>query len=297
MEKIFQTEHFMTWVLTHVPNLIRALLIPFAALVVIWILKGLIRRVERLADDDDPNTLSEREKRARTLGQILRHVVTVTVWGLALIEIFSELGVDIKPLLAGAGIIGLAIGFGAQALVKDLITGFFLLMENQIRVNDVVTLANVTGLVERINLRTTALRDVEGKVHIIPNGTIGVVTNHTREWSRAVLDVPVAYKEDTDKVQEVLQTVGDEFAQEEAWAGKLLGPFEYPGVERWGESEVVMRMMVQTKPLEQWGVQRELRRRVKQAFDARGIQIPFPQRTVHLSLERPGELELLSKHR
>lgn len=275
------------WALAHVTNGIRIVFILILCWLVVRLARGIIRRVERIADDNDPTTVSEQEKRARTLGKILRQTVTVGLWALALVLVLAELGLDIKPLLAGAGIVGLAIGFGAQTLVKDLISGFFLLLENQVRVGDVVTIGELTGLVEAITLRTSVLRDVNGIVHTIPNGSVAVVSNHTREWSRALLDIGVSYQADLEAVLQVMKEVGQGLEQDPVFGPKLLEPFEYPGVERFGESEVVLRMMVKTRPLEQWAIQRELRLRIKTTFDRRGIQIPFPQRTLHVEgLER-----------
>ncbi len=264
------------WAGTHVPSLIRVVMIPVGAYVLTRIVSALSHRLERLAEDDDPTTVSEREKRARTLGRIVRQTTAFLVWSVAIMLVLSELGVNLGPILAGAGIVGLAVGFGAQTLVKDLIAGFFLLLEDQVRVQDFISVGDVSGLVESMTLRTTVLRDVEGRVHIIPNGAISVVTNHTRGWSRAVLDVGVSYKEDTDRCYEVLREVGADLERDPVFGPKLTERFEYPGVERLGEASVILRMMVRTKPLEQWTVLRELRRRVKHAFEQRGIEIPFP---------------------
>ncbi len=278
--KLDLVTRLQAWGLAHVPNLVRALLIPIVAYFLVRAGVSLIRRMERFADDGDDTLLSEREKRAKTLVRILTQTVRVSVWTLALVLVLAELGVDIKPILAGAGIVGLAVGFGAQTLVKDLITGFFLLLENQIRVNDVVSAGGVSGLVEEINLRTTVLRDVSGNVHIIPNGSITTVTNMTREWARAVLDIGVAYESDVDECMAVLRRVAAAMADDPAWKPLLVGPFEFPGIERFEESAVVLRIMVQTRPIEQWNVMRELRRRVKTAFQEAGISIPYPHRTV-----------------
>jgi small conductance mechanosensitive channel len=259
-----------------------------------WILTRvaarIIRRLEEFADDGDPSVTSEREKRAQTLGRILRQTSYVVIWGIAAMAVLGELGVDLKPILAGAGIAGLAIGFGAQTLVKDLITGFFILLENQFRVGDVVQTAGVAGLVESINLRTTVLRDIEGRVHVIPNGSIEVVTNFTREWSRALLDMGVAYKEDTDRCYEVMRRVGSEMENDPTWGPKLVESFEYPGVESFGDSAVVLRMMAKTVPQERWNVLRELRRRIKREFDSEGIEIPFPHLTLYMG-EGGGQAE------
>ena len=270
------------WAAAHVPNAFRIVLIPVAAYVTIKLLNKLVRRLEKLADDGDPVTQSEIEKRAATLGRILRQAIGVFVWGTAAMLVLSELGISIGPILAGAGIAGIAVGLGAQTLVKDVIGGFFILLENQFRVHDVIGVAGVSGKVEAINLRTTLLRDVEGRVHVIPNGAISVVTNYTREWSVAVLDVGVPYGEDMDRVLSVLRRVGDGLEQDPVVGKRLLQKFEYPGIETFGESAVIVRMLVRTLPQERWDVARELRARVKKAFDESGIEIPFRHVTVQL---------------
>ncbi len=224
---------------------------------------------------------SEAEKRAKTLGNILHTTLTITIYVLAGIMMLSELGIAIGPLLAGVGIASIAIGFGAQSLVKDVINGFFLLLEDQIRVGDVVTIAGMGGLVESVNLRTTRLRDVEGRVHIIPNGLIEVATNFTKDWSRALLEIGVAYKEDVDRVIEVLQKVGEEMRADPDYAAVILEPMTVLGVDSFGESSVNIRLFFKTVPLKQWEIAREYRRRVKKAFDAAGIEIPFPHRTIY----------------
>ncbi|MGB2696402.1 MAG: mechanosensitive ion channel family protein, partial [Candidatus Zixiibacteriota bacterium] len=193
-----------------------------------------------------------------------------------------ELGLDIGPILAGAGILGLAVGFGAQTLVKDVISGFFILMEDQYRVGDVVEVAGIGGLVEQMSLRVTILRDLEGKVHYIPNGSISTATNMTKEWSRAVLDIGVAYKEDPDVVMNVLREVGDEMKKDPAYSSVILEPLQILGVSDFADSAVVIKVMFKTLPLKQWDVGREFRRRVKKTFDAKGIEIPFPHVTLYM---------------
>ncbi len=277
------------WLRANLPNASRIVLILIGALILIRIGVHLIHRLEGLAEDDDATTTSEAEKRARTLGRIARQVVSVGVWCVAIMLIMGELGLNLGPVLAGAGIAGLAVGFGAQTLVKDIISGFFILFENQFRVNDVIETAGVSGLVEAINLRTTVLRDVQGRVHVIPNGSISVVSNLTREWSRALLDVGVAYKEDTDRCYEVLRGVGAAMETDPDYGPRLAGRFEYPGVESLGDSAVQLRVMVKTRPQEQWNVMRELRRRIKKAFDAEGIEIPSPHMTMYIGDEQRNQ--------
>jgi small conductance mechanosensitive channel len=275
-------EHLRVWAVTHTPNALRVLLILVLAWLVSRLLKTLIRRIERMADDGDPDVTSELEKRAKTISRILRQASGVLVWSVTIMLVLGEVGMDLKPILAGAGILGLAVGFGAQALVKDVITGFFILLENQLRVGDTVTAAGCTGVVETVNLRTTVLRDADGRTHIIPNSAITVVTNATRDWSRALLDVGVAYKEDTDRCLAVLKDVGTALENDPVFSRKLMGPFEYLGVQELGNSSVVLRIMVKTQPQDGPIVLRELRRRVKKAFDDAGIEIPFP----HMKLVR-----------
>lgn len=275
-------EKAQAWGISHIPNLVRIAGLLIAAWILSRVALKLIRRLENFADDGDPTIVSEREKRAQTLGRILRQTSFLLIWGVALMAVLGELGVDLKPILAGAGIVGLAVGFGAQTLVKDIISGFFILLENQFRVGDVIETAGVGGLVESINLRTTVLRDIQGRVHVIPNGSINVVSNFTVEWSRAVLDVGVAYKEDTDRCFEIMKRVGADMEADPTWGPKIVGAFEYPGVENLADSAVVLRMMTKTIPQERWNVLRELRRRVKLAFDAEGIEIPFPHLTLYM---------------
>jgi small-conductance mechanosensitive channel len=281
-------DRLATWAIGHVANAARIVLIPLVALVTIKILYNLIGRLEKLADDGDPTTQTELEKRAATLARILRQAVAVFVWGTAAMLVLSELGVSLGPILAGAGIAGIAVGLGAQTLVKDMISGFFILLENQFRVHDVVSIAGVSGTVEAINLRTTVLRDVEGRVHVIPNGAISVVTNFTREWSVALLDVGVPYGEDTDRALSVLRRAGEGLERDPAIARKLLGRFEYPGIEKFSDSAVMVRMLVRTLPQERWSVEREMRARVKREFDESGISIPFPQVSVRIEGEAGG---------
>ena len=208
-------------------------------------------------------------------------LVTGIVLVLAAMELMHEVGINLGPLLAAAGIGGLAIGFGAQTLIKDLISGFFLLLENQVRVGDVVTIGGSGGLVESMGFRTLTLRDLSGNVHIIPNGSVERVVNMTREYSRYVLDVGVAYREDPDEVMAVIQRVGDELRRDPDYGPDMLAPVEILGVDRFADSAVVIRARITTQPIKQWRVGREFNRRLKKAFDAAGIEIPFPHVTVY----------------
>ncbi len=270
------------WLQTHALIAVKIVVILVVGWLLTRVLRSVIKRIQRTADDHDPRTRSEAEKRAQTIGRVLRQASSALVWSVTIMLVLGEFGIDLKPILTGAGILGLAVGFGAQTMVKDIITGFFILFENQIRVEDTITAAGCTGVVEAVTLRTTVLRDFDGTTHIIPNSAITVVSNATRDWSRAMLDVGVAYKEDTDRCETVLREVGGALEKDPVFARMLKGPFEYPGVVKLGESAVVLRALVKTQPQDGPTVLRELRRRVKKAFDQAGIEIPFPHvKVVH----------------
>jgi small conductance mechanosensitive channel len=251
-----------------------------------WALKLLLRRIERTIEPAEGGLLSVQEQRAKTLLSLVRSIGIVVIIVLMIFMVLGALGINLGPLLAGAGVIGLAVSFGAQSLVKDVISGLFILFENQYGVGDVIRLdATVSGAVERMTLRVVVLRDVHGVVHIVPNGEIKRVSNLTRTWARAVLDVGVAYKEDADRVMEVLREVGRELQEDPEWKHYLVEGVSVPGIESFGESSVNIRVMAKTVPLKQWDVARELRRRIKRRFDEEGIEIPFPQRTYHIQDE------------
>jgi small conductance mechanosensitive channel len=241
------------------------------------------RRIERLADDGDDSVVTLREKRGRTLSTLLKNAGRVVVAVMAVL-LSLNLFIDITALIAGAGILGLAISFGAQSLVKDVLAGFFMLLEDQFAVGDVVEMAGKSGVVERVTLRVVVLRGIDGSVHVVPNGEITTVTNKTRGWSRAVLDIGVGYGEDVDRVLAVVRDEGARFAEDAAWRHQLDGetPVEVWGVESLADNAVVVRLVARTQPGSHWNVAREIRRRIKIRFDAEGIEIPFPQRTLHL---------------
>lgn len=262
-----------------------------------WLLtKALMIAVSRFEKRFEAGASSEKEKRIKTLGGIISTAFRAAVYTVAAIMIIAECGIAIGPLLAGAGIAGLAIGFGAQSLVKDVISGFFMILEDQIRVGDVVTIAGVAGIVESVNLRTTRLRDLEGRVHIVPNGLVDVATNFTREWSRALVEIGVAYKEDVDRVIEVLKEVGEELRNDPGFKDLILEPMTVLGLDSFGDSSVNIRVFFKTLPIRQWDVAREFRKRVKSAFDKRGITIPFPHRTVYMEPATPSVAKTDSGH-
>ena len=192
----------------------------------------------------------------------------------------------IGPILAGFGILGLAVSFGAQSLVKDIISGFFMLLENQFGVGDVIEAAGKSGSVERMTLRVVVLRDLQGRLHIIPNGEIKSITNMTAGWARAVVDVGIGYGADLDRALVVVTDEAKKFDDDPEWKGRLDGPIEVPGVEQLGESGVVIRILIRTIAGSQWAAAREFRRRLKLRLDREGIEIPFPQRRVHVTVDR-----------
>ena len=253
-----------------------------------WAVNRLIRvaarRILKRVDDGDDSTLTLREKRGQTVAQLLRSVGRVVVVVVAILLTLNVF-VEITPLLAGAGILGLAISFGAQSLVKDVLSGFFILLENQFAVGDVIEAGGKSGVVERMTMRVVQLRDVEGILHFIPNGTITVVSNKTRGWSRSVIDVGVAYDTDVDKAIQIIKAEGAAFAQEASWVHRLDGPVEVLGVERLDDNGVVLRTLIRTVPGSQWEAGREFRRRIKNRLEKEGIEIPFPQRVMHVRLE------------
>jgi moderate conductance mechanosensitive channel len=266
------------------PRVAAALLQILVALLVVWVsyhlLGVFVRRMERSVDHADGSPLAGREQRVKTLAGLVRTVGITFVLLIAFFMVLDGFGVNIGPLLAGAGVIGLAFSFGAQSLVKDVISGLFILFENQLGVGDVVRIGEAGGMVEKMTLRVIVLRDLQGAVHIIPNGSINTVTNLTRTWSRAVLEIGVAYDSDVDRVMEVMREIGREFQDDPEWGPLLVDEITVPGIESFGDSAVVIRMVAKTLPLKQWDAARELRRRIKKRFDAEGIVIPFPQRTL-----------------
>ncbi len=233
------------------------------------------------------------KKRVTTLVGLLRTIALVGLWAVVVIITLEQTGLNITPILAGAGIIGLAVGFGAQNLVRDLISGFFMVMEDQVRVGDVAIVNGTGGLVEAISFRTIVLRDLSGVVHIFPNGTINTLSNMTKVWSGYVMDVGVAYKEDTDHVVEVMRRVGDELRQDPDLGPKILEPIEVFGVDDFADSAVVIKARLKTHPIQQWSVGREYRRRLKKAFDAEGIEIPFPHLSMYVGeATKPFQVQL-----
>ena len=268
-------------------TLLRVTLILIAA----WLLVAILQRGIRTLRIRIASRMDDREstKRAETLGRVFRYLVGVVVSLIAGMLVLSEVGVSVAPILGAAGVVGLAVGFGAQSLVKDFFTGFFILLENQIRQGDVVKLGEHAGLVEEITLRYVQLRDYDGNVHYVPNGHISTVINMTRGFSNAVMDIGVAYRENVDEVMTVMRQVAVDLQKDPAFELKILAELEIAGVESLADSAVVIRCRFRTLPLEQWGVKREYLRRVKAAFDEHGIEIPYPHMTVYAGQDRQGK--------
>lgn len=249
---------------------LRILVIIFIAWLVLSSAGRLIRIFRRYMERQD--TDPEQIKRVETLAQVFRYTASVLVFIIAGMLVLSELGISIAPVLATAGVAGIAIGFGAQSLVKDYFNGFCILVENQIRQGDVVRIANLSGQVEEMTLRYVQLRDYEGNVHYVPNSAITTVTNRSRGFAYAVMDVPVAYKADVDAVTAVMREVGAELRADKDWSARLLGDVEIAGIEKLADTGNVIRCRMRTLPMEQWNVRREFLRRVKPLFEQRGIE-------------------------
>jgi small-conductance mechanosensitive channel len=238
----------------------------------------------------------EPSKKRKTLIPLVAKTVKYAAVGIGALVALHQVGVNITPILAGVGILSLAVGFGAQTLVKDIINGLFILFEDSIAVGDVVVIKGIGGLVEAVNLRTLRLRDLDGSVHIIPNSQVDVIRNMTKDFSYYVLDVGVAYREDTDEVIAVLREIDAGMRQDPAYASDMLEPIEIMGVDRFADSAVVVKARLKTKPIRQWNVGREFNRRLKKAFDARGIELPFPHRTLYWGAPKRGEAPPMHLH-
>jgi len=251
------------------------------------ITKRLSEKLSKTKDD-------EFKKRADTLSSIIRYLVSIGIIIIVAIMILGELGVEIGPILAAAGIIGLAVGFGAQHLVQDIISGFFILLEDQIRVGDVVQIADKGGLVEKITLRMIILRDAAGNVHYVRNGQINVITNMIKEYSRYVFEVGVAYREDIDEVIEVIKEVDEALRSDPEYKDDILESIEIMGLDKFADSALIIKARTKTKPIKQWRVGRAFNRLLKKKFDERNIEIPFPHVTLYMGQDKQGEAPALN---
>lgn len=275
-------EQMSDWLLRVLPGLFVLIILMIISL---WLLRFFIKRISsfiiKRAHMSETIDEFEATKRVKTLMGIIGGIGQIIIWTTAIFVILGRVGIDLRPILAGAGIIGLAVGFGAQELVRDFISGFFMLLENQVRTGDVALINGTGGLVEKIELRTIALRDFSGVVHIFQNGKINTISNMTKEWSAMVLDMGVAYKEDPEEVIQIMTEVGLELQNDEVFGPKIIEPIEVVGVNEFANSAVVIRARIKTRPIEQWGIGREYRKRLKKAFDDKGIEIPFPHTTIY----------------
>lgn len=289
MEKYFTVDFwrfFITslnrWLIT---DFISILILILLLIVTLRVSTALINRLKGVLlkrmvyREEEPDM--EAEKRLNTLMGVLRKIISVVVWTIFIMIFLEKININIIPILSAAGIVGLAVGFGAQELVRDFISGFFILLEDGIRAGDVVTLNGTTGTVEKMELRTITLRDSMGVVHIFQNGKVNTISNMTKGWSAVRFDIGVAYKENLAKVMDVMQQVGDEMYAEDEYKTNMLASVEVSGLNNFGDSALEIRARIRTRPGKQWGIGREYRKRLKEAFDTHNIEIPFPHQTIY----------------
>jgi moderate conductance mechanosensitive channel len=289
MDQIFSREFLsksinilQDWLITELPGLIFLSIGIFLLFKVTRISLGKLKKsLVTRADVNESVDAAEAEKRINTLVGISEGLLKISLITIYIMMLLGKFGVEIGPLLASAGILGLAIGFGAQELVRDFISGFFILLENRVRAGDVAVINGTGGLVEKIELRTITLRDFSGTVHIFQNGKINTIANMTKEWSAAVFDIGVAYKENVEMVMEVMKQVGDDLQKDPEFTEKIIAPIEVFGLDQFADSALVIKARIKTKPIMQWVVGREYRKRLKAAFDLHNIEIPFPHTTVY----------------
>ncbi len=281
MDFTFQSimQSIIPWVFSHG---IKIIIILIAALIVIRFGKIFLEKAIRklIKPDQVVKDPGAEKKREDTLIKIFGSTFKVIIWAIAILMILPEFGIDISGIFLGAGIIGVAVGFGAQYVIRDFLAGLFIMLENQYRVGDVVQLAGVGGKVEDVTLRRTMIRDLEGVVHYIPNGEIKVASNKSQEYSGVYLKIGVAYKENMDRVFEIINQTAKKMAQDEQWKSAIIETPKVLGVDEFADSAVVIGILGETLPLKQWEVSRELRKRIKEAFDRENIEIPFPQVSV-----------------
>ncbi len=274
----------LVWILTSGVRIVLIIVLTFVLLKVATVatarLRGLVSRKE---------TDLEFEKRSGTLSSVVHWILRVIIVVVAAFMLLGEIGVNLGPVLAAAGVVGLAIGFGAQNLVQDFIGGFFILLEDQIRVGDVIQIGDKSGLVERITLRMVILRDQAGTVHFIRNGKIDVVSNMTKDYSNYVFNIGVAYRENVDEVIRVLKDIDEEMRQDADYKNDILAPLEVAGLDSFGDSAVNIKARTKTKPIQQWRVGREFNRRIKMKFDELNIEIPFPHQTIYFGKDKKGK--------
>jgi moderate conductance mechanosensitive channel len=280
------------WLLDHG---LRIIIILVAAYLVIRIGSASATRFEREMSQGSGLDIIERTKRAQTLGRLLQKALSIVVFGIAALMVLRELDIDITPVLTGAGIVGLAVGFGAQTMVRDIISGFFLILEDQVRVGDVAVVNGQGGLVEEVNLRTIVLRDETGTVHVFPNGEVKTLANMSKDFSYYVLTITVPFEEDPDRVAGAMREAAETLVEDPAYQPHILEPLEVYGVDAWEHGTLIIKARIKTVPLKQWMVGRELRKRIARVFVERGIRVPLPETIVHTvappkpRAQRPGE--------
>ena len=279
-------ETVVRWLLDHG---LRIVIIVVAAYLVIRIGSASASRFEREMSQGTGLDIVERTKRAQTLGRLLQKTLSIVVFGIAALMVLRELDIDITPVLTGAGIVGLAVGFGAQTLVRDIISGFFLILEDQVRVGDVAVVNGQGGLVEEVNLRTIVLRDETGTVHVFPNGEVKTLANMSKDFSYYVITVTVPFTEDPDRVGATIGEAAASLMQDPEYKPHILEPLEVLGVDAWESGTLTVKARVKTVPLKQWFVGRELRKRIARLFVARGIQVPLPQTIMRVEGAAMGE--------
>ncbi|MGH3341317.1 MAG: mechanosensitive ion channel family protein [Carbonactinosporaceae bacterium] len=288
---------------------LRIVLIVVLAVVARFVARRLIRRaVEHMVNGQQLDRLGgraageldetgarlareRRRQRAKTVGSVLKSVTTITIVAIAAFMVLGELGVQLGPLIASAGVVGVALGFGSQSLVKDFLSGMFMLLEDQYGVGDHIDVGEATGIVEDVGLRITRLRDLDGALWYVRNGEILRVGNYSQGWARAVIDIPVGLDADIPRVRSLLKVIADRLWGEEEWKSLILEEPEVWGVEAINRDSVIVRMVVKTAPLKQWDVARELRERIKAKFEAQGIEIPYPQATIWMRTESPPAVQ------
>ncbi|MDH4261680.1 MAG: mechanosensitive ion channel family protein [Spirochaetia bacterium] len=275
----------------------------FFILVLSWflakILKRFLYRLEKQLtkrSESSGETPSESEKRIETIVRLVRQGAMLTMYLIVFLILLKEIGVDVGPIVASAGIVGVALGFGSQNLVRDIISGFFIILENQIRVGDVATINGTGGLVENINFRTIVLRDLRGVVHIFPNGTITTMSNSTYEWSAHVFEIGVAYKENIDNVIKLMNKTGEKLFHDKEFGQYMLEVPEIFGLDKFDDSAVVIKGRIKTMPSRQWEIGREYLRRIKITFDENQVEIPFPHRTIFFGEPvKPIDIQIAEK--
>lgn len=278
------SDRALDWALTNGISIVVIIAITFVATRIAAFVSNNLVAITRRGSLD-----LEAQKRAQTLGSVVRWASRAVILSISFVMILGQIGVQIGPVLAAAGVIGVAVGFGAQHLVQDVISGFFILLEDQIRVGDVVQLNDKGGLVERVTLRMVILRDFSGSVHYVRNGKIDVVTNMTKDYSYSVFDIGIAYREDADEVCNVIKAVGAELQQDPEFKDDILEPLELAGLDKFADSAVIIKARFKTKPIKQWRVGREFNRRLKKKFDELNIEIPFPHVTFYPGRDKRGD--------